>query len=175
MRSANLIVVAYLIAIVLANLLVSAFGPVVAVLNAVLFIGLDLSARDQLHDHWQGQALWPRMFVLVGAGGLLSLLLGGAGRVAGASCLAFIAAGAADTITYRLLCDLPPRWRINLSNVVAAAVDSLLFPLLAFDWPLLWPVVLGQFVAKTLGGALWALLLAMPDQHRRVGQLQRRR
>lgn len=162
MHPLNPLVAVYLTAIVAANLLVSHFGPSAAIANAFLFIGLDLSTRDQLHEQWHGRDLWPRMLALVVAGGLLSLLLGGSGRIALASCLAFILAGIADTLSYRRLHRLPRLWRMNGSNVVAAALDSLCFPLLAFGWPPLWGVVLGQFSAKLLGGALWALVLSRP-------------
>ena len=51
-----------------------------------------------------------------------------------------------------------PRWmRINGSNVPSAMVDSLVFPTLAFG-AFLWPIVLGQFVAKVLGGFVWSLI-----------------
>lgn len=164
MRTPNLLVALYLAAIVLANVLVSHLGPPAVVANAFLFIGLDLSSRDRLHEQWQGRALWPRMLALVVAGGLLSLLLGGAGRVALASCLAFMLAGVADTATYRVLQRQPWLWRVNGSNLAGAAVDSLLFPLLAFGWPLLWPIVFGQFVAKVAGGALWGWLLTSRER-----------
>jgi len=163
-RFPSRLVFVYLAATAVANLLVSRYGPSVTVFNAVVLIGLDLSTRDQLHEQWQGRALWPRMLALVGAGGLLSLLLGGSGRIALASCLAFILAGIADTACYRLLHRQPHLRRVNGSNLVAATVDSLCFPLLAFGWPVLWGVVLGQLIAKVLGGALWAwLLLATPQ------------
>jgi hypothetical protein len=72
-------VVGYLLAIVAANLLVSHFGPGVTVINAFVFVGLDLSTRDRLHEQWQGRFLWARMLGLIAAGGLLALLLGGSG------------------------------------------------------------------------------------------------
>ena len=156
----NPLVVVYLAAIIAANLLVSRFGPAVTTLHAFLLIGLDLVARDHLHDAWPERTRWLRMLALISVGGLLSLLLGGLGRIALASCGAFVLAGVADTAGYHLL-QRQPRWtRINGSNLVAAAVDSLLFPLLAFGWPLLWGTVIGQFVAKVGGGALFTLLLA---------------
>jgi uncharacterized PurR-regulated membrane protein YhhQ (DUF165 family) len=160
----------YLAAIAAANLLVSRFGPTVAVLNAVLFIGFDLSTRDRLHERWSGAALWPRMLALIVAGGLLSLLLGGSGRVALASCLAFILAGITDTIVYGLLHRHPWHRRVNGSNLASAAVDSLCFPLFAFGWPVLWNIVLGQFVAKVAGGAIWALILRCASHSPRSSQ-----
>lgn len=152
-------VVIYLAAIAVANALVARYGPPIAIVNAFVFIGLDLSTRDQLHEHWSGQARWPRMLALISAGGLLSLLLGGSGRIALASSLAFILAGIADAISYQALARSSWLTRVNGSNLVAAAVDSLGFLLLAFGWPVPWSVALGQFGAKVLGGALWALVL----------------
>lgn len=153
------LVMIYLLAIAAANLLVSHLGPAIAILNAVCFIGLDLSTRDQLHEQWGGRWLWPRMLALIVTGGALSLLLGGSGRVALASCVAFIAAGSVDTLVYLALGGRARRIKVNGSNLAAAMVDSILFPLLAFGWPISWPIVLGQLGAKVLGGAGWALLL----------------
>ena len=113
MRFTNPLILLYLAAIATANLLVSRFGPPVAVLNAFLFIGLDLSTRDRLHEQWQGRKLWPRMLALIAAGGLLSLLLGGTGQVALASGLAFVLAGAADTAVYHVLHRHAWQWRAN--------------------------------------------------------------
>jgi len=49
--------------------------------------------------------------------------------------------------------------RANGSNVVGATVDSLVFPLLAFGAALP-SIVAAQFVAKIVGGMVWALLIA---------------
>jgi len=155
-----LFVVMYLVAIIAANLLVAQFGPSVVVINAFVFIGLDLTARDHLHDAWKRRHLWPKMAVLIGAGSLLSWLLNrNAGPIALASFVAFGCAGIVDAIVYHLLGDRSRILRINGSNVVSAAVDSLVFPTLAFGGflPL---VTLGQFAAKVAGGFIWSLVLA---------------
>jgi uncharacterized PurR-regulated membrane protein YhhQ (DUF165 family) len=47
---------------------------------------------------------------------------------------------------------------VNGSNVLSAAVDSVLFPTIAFG-ALLPVIVLGQFAAKVLGGAVWSWIL----------------
>lgn len=166
-----LYILLYLIAIILANLSVAIFGrnfPQITIVNALLFIGLDLTARDQLHEAWRGRGLLPKMLALIAAGSALSWLLNrAAGPVALASFTAFAAAAGVDTLVYQLL-GRYPRWlRVNGSNVPSAAVDSLIFPTLAFG-ALLWPIVLGQFLAKTLGGFLWSLLFRQLD--RRGGQ-----
>ena len=153
-------IILYLSAIVLANLSVAHFGPSVAVVNAVLFIGLDLTARDKLHETWHGNGLLWKMSVLIASGSLLSWLMNrNAGQIALASFVAFAAAATVDTAVYHKLLRLPKWARINGSNVPAALVDSIIFPALAFGWPLLWAVMLGQFLAKVAGGSLWSLVL----------------
>lgn len=157
----KLLVGAYLAAIVAANLLVVAFGPSVTVLNAFLFIGLSITTRDHLHDAWQRRGLFNRMALLIVAGSALSWLLNrDAGPIALASLLAFAGSETVDTIAYQLLHNQRAAVRINGSNIASAAVDSLLFPILAFGFPVLWWVVAGQFAAKVLGGAIWAWLLS---------------
>lgn len=162
----RVLVALYLAAIVAANLSVAAFGPGVTVVNAFLLIGLDLTVRDRLHDAWDGRGLWVRMAVLIAAGGAISYLLNrDAGQIALASTVAFVVAGALDAAVYALLGDRVRMVRVNGSNVVSSAADSLIFPTLAFGGflPL---IVLGQFVAKVAGGFLWSLILAVPLRRR---------
>lgn len=153
------LVAMYLGAIVAANLLVAQFGASVTVFNAFVFIGLDLSSRDALHERWHDH-LRRNMALLILAGSALSALLNiNALPIAIASCVAFAAAATVDTIVYQLLADRPRMVKMNASNLASAAVDSIVFPALAFGFPILWGIVVGQFVAKTLGGLLWAWLL----------------
>ena len=153
-------VIMYLAAIISANLLVAQFGPSMAVVNAFLFIGLDLTARDNLHEAWRGRGLLWKMTLLIAAGSVLSWLLNrNAGQIAIASFVAFACAGIADAIVYHLLGNRARMLKINGSNVVSAAVDSVIFPALAFGFPLLWGVMLGQSAAKVGGGFVWSLIL----------------
>lgn len=149
----------YLAAIVAANLLVAEFGPSAAIWVAFLFIGFDLTVRDGLHEKWKGRKLWWKMLLLVGSGSCLSYLINReSAAVALASFVAFLAAGMVDTAIYILLGDRAKFTRINGSNVAAALVDSILFPSIAFGLFIPW-VILGQFLAKTLGGLVWAVVL----------------
>ena len=136
------------------------FGPEVIIFNAFLWIGLDLTCRDALHDRWRGRGLWPRMLALIVAGGVLSWLVNrDAGWIAIASTVAFLAAGLIDAVVYRVLGERSRRLRVNGSNVLSAGVDSLVFPTLAFG-ALMPAIVLGQWVAKVLGGAIWLEVLS---------------
>jgi hypothetical protein len=152
-------VLVYLAAIVAANLAIAAFGQAATVVVAFLFIGLDLTLRDRLHDAWSGRDLLPKMTALIAAGGVLSYLLNAsAGPIALASCVAFGAAAGCDAVVYHTLRRRGFLARSNGSNIVGSAVDSIVFPTLAFGVFLPW-VILGQFAAKVCGGFLWSLLL----------------
>lgn len=147
------------------------FGPGIAVVNAFLFIGLDLTARDHLHEAWRGRGLLWKMVILIGTGSVLSWALNrDAGQIALASFVAFACAGIADALVYHLVYRIPRLAKINLSNVAGAIVDSGVFVLLAFGLPFLWPVALGQLGAKVCGGFGWSVVLHWLE--RRMGMYQ---
>ena len=150
----------YLAAIVLANLSIVAFGPSASILNAFLFIGLDLTARDALHEKWHGNHLVRNMALLIASGSVLSGLLNyNAIPIAIASFIAFAASATVDTVVYSWLEKRSRFVKVNGSNVLSGAVDSVVFPLLAFGWPPLWGIMLGEFVAKVVGGLAWSYIL----------------
>ena len=121
-------VLVYATAMILANLSVATFGPSVTPVNAFVLIGLDLTMRDWLHVRikpWQ-------MAALIALTGLLTYALNpAAGKIAVASACAFSAAALVDWATFTRL---RGSWvyRANGSNVAGAAIDSLIFPTLAF-------------------------------------------
>ena len=154
-----LMVIAYLAANVLANLSVAYFGPVSTPINAFLLIAFDLVSRDALHERWNHKNLWLKMALLICTGAVISYLLNqGAGRIAIASLIAFLLTGFTDTVVYQLLKNQSRFLKVNGSNVVSSAVDSIAFPTIAFGSFIPW-IVLGQFVAKVFGGYLWSLVL----------------
>lgn len=149
----------YLVTIVAANLSVAYFGPLSSIVNAFLFVGLDLTLRDALHERWEDRYLWPKMGALLLAGSAVSWLLNrNAGMIAVASMAAFAAAGLTDAIVYQAMRNRHRLVRVNGSNVLSSLVDSIVFPTVAFG-ALLPGLVAGQFAAKLLGGLVWSLLL----------------
>jgi len=150
----------YLVAIVAANLLTVWLGPWVTPINGFVFIGMDITTRDQLHDAWKHKGLWWKMALLIGGGSLLSWVLNrNAGRVALASFVAFGASGVTDALVYHALRKWSKFERVNWSNLASAAVDSVLFPALAFGWPPDMAIVYGQATAKVGGGLFWSLVM----------------
>jgi hypothetical protein len=151
----------YLVAIVSANLILAEYGKslLMVMFVSLVFIGLDLTARDNLHDGWRGRGFVWKMGWLILTGSLISYLLNrNAGMIAVASCIAFAAAAIVDTLVYHLLRKQTFFVKVNGSNFWSALVDSLVFPTIAFGGfsPL---ITLGQFVAKVGGGFLWSLFL----------------
>jgi len=150
-----LAIFAYATAMTLANLSIAQFGPWVSPINSFFLIGLDLALRDWLHLRLK---MW-QMGALILVSGLLTYGLNpSAGHIAIASAVAFTAAALVD---WSVFVRLPGSWlrRANGSNVAGAAVDSLIFPTLAFG--VLMPhIVALQFVAKVAGGAIWAWVLS---------------
>lgn len=145
----------YVAAICAANFSVAMFGPLATPVNAFLLIGLDFVIRDKLHERIGVQ----KIFILILVAGIISFSINPAtGKIAVASVVAFACAAIIDAVVYQAL--INKKWLVksNVSNIAASAVDSFIFPLIAFG-PFMPLVVLGQFAAKVFGGALWSLLL----------------
>jgi len=152
-------IILYLGSIVAANLVITYFGPSAAIVTAFVFIGLDLTVRDYLHESWQHKGLIWKMGLLIASGSLISWLLNrDSAPIAIASFLAFAAAGISDAVIYQLLKHRSRGQRVNGSNIVSSGVDSLVFPTVAFG-ALLPAIVLGQFAAKVFGGAIWFFVI----------------
>ena len=144
----------YAVSMIVANLLVAAFGPSITPMNAFVLIGFDLVLRDWLHfklKTWQ-------MGALIASTGVLTFVLNPAvGQIAFASAASFTLAAIADWSVFR---KITGSWfkRSNVSNIAGAAVDSFVFPIIAFG-SVMPAIIAGQFVAKVAGGAVWAYLL----------------
>ena len=150
-----LAILTYVAAMTLANLSIATWGPWVSPINAFILIGLDLALRDWLHVRLK---VW-QMGALIACTGLLTYALNpAAGMIATASACAFSAAALVDWATFARL---RGSWifRANGSNMAGAAVDSLVFPTLAFG-ALMPHIVALQFAAKVAGGAVWAWVIS---------------
>ena len=152
-------VIVYLVAIVAANLSVAYFGAWITPITAFLFIGLDITTRDSLHDKWEHKNLLLKMGLLISAGSILSWVLNrNAGQIALASFVAFGVSSVIDAIVYHKV-KASNFEKVNWSNLASGAIDSILFPAIAFGWPPSMEIVYGQATAKIAGGLFWSLIL----------------
>lgn len=151
----------YLLSMTAANLLVAQFGPVISPILAFFLIGLDLTLRDVLHVRLKASF----MIGLILCAGCLTLMLNStAGMVAVASASAFTLAALTD---WAVFCKVEGSWlkRSNASNVAGAAVDSIVFPTIAFG-ALMPHIVATQFIAKVAGGTVWSWILRRSIEQR---------
>jgi uncharacterized PurR-regulated membrane protein YhhQ (DUF165 family) len=75
-----------------------------------------------------------------------------------ASVVAFASALIIDTVIYQRLFKKSKTIKMNGSNIGSALIDSILFPTIAFGIFMPW-IILGQFLAKILGGVIWVAWL----------------
>ena len=146
----------YIAALVAANLLVAWLGVWFSLVNAFVLIGLDLSLRDKLHDLWEGEKLPIKMGGLIATASVVSYAINPAtGMIAFASLAAFSLSMVVDAFVYQYLKDKEWMIRVNGSNIAGSAVDSVVFPTIAFGGLMLEIVAL-QFIAKVGGGYIWS-------------------
>jgi uncharacterized PurR-regulated membrane protein YhhQ (DUF165 family) len=102
--------------------------------------------------------IW-KMGALILTGSLLAYLVTpDAGKIGLASGVAFLCSETVDALVYAAVHRWPWLERSNTSNFFGAAVDSLVFPTIAFGG-VLWGVTVGQFTAKVAGALLFTLAI----------------
>jgi hypothetical protein len=156
----------YLAAVVAANLTIAFIGPAAVPLVSFFLVGFIITTRDVVHERWYvGESpalnLFARMGGLILAGGTLTVLLNvGALPIAIASVAAFVFSELANALVYHPMWkrEVPFLKRVNIGNVVNAALDSVIFVSIAFGFT---PEIIAmQIAAKVLGGAVWSVAYA---------------
>jgi uncharacterized PurR-regulated membrane protein YhhQ (DUF165 family) len=143
----------YAFAMTLANLLIVKLGVWISPFSSFFLIGLILVLRDWLHIRlktWQ-------MGCLIFASGLITYALNpAAAQISIASSVSFTIAALVDWIVFMRITG---SWfkRANISNVAGSAVDSFVFPTMAFG-VIMPEIVAAQFAAKMFGGFVWSYL-----------------
>ena len=179
----NLFSLLYLLTVVIANLAFAHFmqGEDMKQLLLVdgvicfLMIGFDMAIRDKLHDAWEHRGLFWKMPVLIFSGSVASYIINkDAAQVALASFTAFAAAGFVDFLIYHVLRHHSHWMRVNGSNLLSAAVDSLVFPFIAFGLPMQWNFFSVEFITKVLGGVVWFLLLGLIWRQQKYASMSQR-
>ncbi|UGO52699.1 hypothetical protein OPT79_68 [Klebsiella phage vB_KpnD_Opt-79] len=149
-----LMICVYVAIFLLANLLVASFGPAVTPFNALFLIAADMVLRDRIQ--FESGAAWSILACFL-AGFATVLIAPGSEMIALASGLSCLLAGSASAIAFKLKSGgffqkaLP-------ANVIAAAVDSIAFPLIAFG-SIMPGITAAQFAAKTIGASIILLII----------------
>ncbi len=158
--------ISYVFSIFLANLFVSYFGIInlfgLVFPAGAIFIGLTFSLRDLVQREF-GHKVWYFMIASMVITTLLGILLSHLPiplwKVAVASSVAFIVAEALDWLVYTIV-SKDIIFRVTVSNLFSAPVDSILFVGIAFGaWGITNPPVYGQAIVKYLSGLLIIPLL----------------
>lgn len=143
-----LMIASYVGLFTLANVNVAMFGVWVTPFNALFIIAADMVIRDRIQ--YDGGAL-VAIFASMLAGSATIAIAPDAGRIAIASSLSVVIAGLASAVAFRLRRGDFYR-KSYQANVIAAAVDSIAFPVIAFGSVMVY-VTLAQFAAKVIGAS----------------------
>lgn len=149
----------FVLSAVLANLMVFWLGAAFAPLIAFLFIGANFFLRDALHETFGEKNLMWKMLCLSVITGWVSFLINpSVYMIALASTVAFVSSTLSDTVVYQVLKNKAWLMKVNASNVVSSAIDTVVFMFIAFGGAPLYLLLL-QFCTKLLGGAAWSIIL----------------
>lgn len=149
-----LMISVYVTMFLIANVLVSVFGPAITPINALFLIAGDMVLRDRIQ--YESGVAWSISACVIA--GLATIAIApGSEMIAVASALSVMLAGSASALAFKLKSGgffskaMP-------ANISAAAVDSLAFPLIAFG-SIMPGVTLAQFAAKTIGATIILMII----------------
>ena len=144
----------YILAISFSNLLAAHYGAWITPITAFVFIGLELVVRDLLHH----KLTKPQMILVIFTAGFISFVINhNALMIAVGSLAAVVMSCVVDYTVYE---KTTGTWfkKSNISNFYSSAVDSLVFPLVAFG-AFMPVIVLSQWAAKFFGGFIWSVII----------------
>ena len=149
-----LLVVFYIASIIAANLIIMYFGANAIPYVSFILIGFDFVIRDKLHDKINKL----QMFLLIVVSGLITYIINVDTKIiAIASSISFTLASFGDWFVFH---KASGSWenRSNKSNIVAAIIDSIIFPTIVFGG-LNICITIMQIITKTFGGFCWVQIL----------------
>lgn len=144
----------YVLIFIIANLIVSFFGPWITPLNALFLISSDMVIRDRIQ--FKDGFAWSVVACVI-AGCSTAIINPSAGMIAVASMSSVILSGVGSAIVFKFKSGCFYRKSLT-ANVVAAAIDSATFPIIAFG-NLMIDVTIAQFIAKTIGTTIILIVM----------------
>ena len=145
----------YLIAFVLANLIVLYFGSIGLIFTALFLIPFDFVMRCIFHETWKGIELILKLGLIVIVASLITFVINrNAINIAIASSVGFILAQIFAGIFYQFFIKKSFFVKVNGSDAIGILIDSLAFQLIAFGI-INYNILVGQFLLKLIGGFFW--------------------
>lgn len=155
----NFFIAFYLIALVAANLIVKHFGPPGLWFSSALLIPFDFVCRAIFHETWKGKNLVINLLLLTIVSGIITFALNHeALNIAMASFSGIVAVQIFAGIFYQAFLKKSYFFKVNLSDIVAIIVDSIVFQLVAFG-AVNFEVTGGQMLIKAIGGLFWFFII----------------
>lgn len=140
----------YILSIIIANLTIIHIGPYSIPFVSFFMIGLDFVLRDLLNNRLTNA----KMFILILFSGVITFIINrDAQDVAIASSISFTLASLCDWSIFNIELGSWEQRSIR-SNMMAALVDSILFPTILFGGFIIGVTFL-QVIMKILGGFFW--------------------
>lgn len=150
---------AYLIALVAANLIVKHFGPFGLWFSSAFLIPFDFICRCIFHETWKGGKLVLNLILLTIFSGVITFVMNeNAWNIALASFSGIVSVQIFAGIFYQLFKKKSFLVKVNLSDLVAIVVDSIVFQLVAFQ-AINMEVTGGQILIKMVGGLFWFFII----------------
>lgn len=146
-------------AFTLANLLVAHYGAQALIVTAIFIIPFDFVMRCVFHEKWSGIELVLKLGALTVVAGIityainrqsLDVVFGSIAGYAGAQ----ITAG----IFYQAMIRKSYLIKVNLSDLIAIATDSILFQIAAFNEVDTY-ITISQIALKMAGGLFWFYII----------------
>lgn len=149
----------YLAALIAANLIVKHFGSHGLWFSSAILIPFDFVCRCIFHETWKGFKLVRNLVVLTLISGIITVAFNyNALNIALASFTGIVAVQVFAGLFYQAFKNKSYLFKVNLSDLVAIIVDSIVFQLVAFKTVDL-SVTGGQILIKIFGGLFWYFII----------------
>lgn len=153
------LIILYLAALIAANLIVKHFGAYGLWFSSVILIPFDFVCRCIFHENWKGIKLVKNLILLTLASGLITVLLNyDALNIALASFAGIAAVQIGAGLFYQRFKNKSLFFKVNLSDLVAIVIDSIVFQYVAFQI-IDFEVTGGQILIKFIGGLFWFFII----------------
>lgn len=155
----SILITLYLTALVAANLIVKHFGASGLWFASAFLIPFDYFTRCILHETLKGFKLVMVLILLTLVSSFITVVINyEAMEIALASVAGITSVQIVAGLIYQAFKQRSYLFKVNVSDAVAATVDSLVFQFIAFG-VFDWTITVGQIAIKIIGGLFWYFVI----------------